>query len=243
MDAPFPARMMPSIEHFFREVHPTLTPGQDVYPEVFASELFFPLQRPKELEAMIRLARGINPVTVAELGCDKGGGLYHWAMCLPTVENVIGCEIRGTPYRDVFEKAWGIRDRMNPLTAEKDFLWCPHSSLNAVHDVRDWMDGASIDVLFIDGDKAGMLKDFDAYLPLMRRPGGVVFMHDVSDDMPARAFTEIMRRGFRTELILDRSEGLEAGEREDRGEQPRNPHDGWLMHWRGRSCGVGVIYV
>lgn len=270
MDAPFPAGMMPDIQKFFREVHPTLPPGRDWYPEVFATEYFFPLQRPRELAAMVRAARragppcedcvpdrvgtaatGVpldmcrvdclrcggrgtaGPVTVMEVGADKGGGLYHWCQCLPTVRNIIGCEVRGLPYAGEFGAAF----------PDLNFSWHPTGSLNAVASVADTLAGNAIDVLFIDGDKLGMWQDFQAYLPLLRRPGGVVFMHDVSDDHPAQAFKAVVRAGFRTDLIINRSEGLEAGVRADAGEAPLNNHDGWLMHWRGRSCGVGVVYL
>lgn len=280
MDAPFPAGMMPDIERFFRDTHPTLTPGRDVYSEVFESEYFFPLQRPKELAEMVRRARtagprcpscggsavaihhrrprpvigecsGCNgfgttgPITVMEIGADKGGGLYHWCQCLPTVRHVIGCEIRGTPYEDEFKNGF----------PHINFKWVQHDSLLAesVRQVQEFLDThvmvddeydfPKIDVLFIDGDKLGMWKDFQAYLPLMRRPGGIVFMHDVQDDHPARQFFAVQRAGFRTDLIIDKSEGLEMADRVAKGYVPKNNHEQWLGHWAGRSCGVGVIYL
>ena len=60
MDAPFPAGMMPCIEQFFREVHPNLKPGQDMYPEVFDTTHFFPLQRQRELARMMQIASGVG---------------------------------------------------------------------------------------------------------------------------------------------------------------------------------------
>jgi hypothetical protein len=287
-DAPFPTGMLPDIEKFFRETHPKLTPGQDWYPEVFATELFFPLQRPRELAEMIRVARKANssvcpncekwgpsskhiapcqrcqgtktvggPVTVMEIGADKGGSLYHWCQCLPTVHNVIACEIRGTPYRHEFERAFPKIKFCWTLASKTDhgevLHWLKAKAKKIGAEITEQIGGMTIadvnslparepiDVLFIDGDKLGMLKDFDAYLPLMRKPGGIVFMHDISDDHPAEAFKALIRRGYKVDTIIDRSEGIDAASRADRGEAPRNTHDGWLMHWRGRSCGVGVI--
>ena len=60
MDDPFPAGMMPDIEKFFREIHPTLKPGQDLYEEIFATDYFFPLQRKRELVQMMQIARSVN---------------------------------------------------------------------------------------------------------------------------------------------------------------------------------------
>lgn len=243
MDAPFPEGMLADIEKFFREVHPTLEPGKDMYDEVFATNHFFPLQRKRELTRMMQIARNVSPATVMEIGADKGGGLYHWCMCLPTVRNVIACEIRGTPYCDPFEAAF----------PNIDFLWLAESSqgdggprrTSTIDVVKMFLKQDSIpaprkiDVLFIDGDKLGMLKDFEAYLPMVRQPGGVVFIHDVQDHEPYHQFQGIVKRGYRTETIIDKSEyfGLPFDF------QPKTPWEGWLQHWRGRSCGVGVVYL
>jgi hypothetical protein len=170
-----------------------------------------------------------------EIGADKGGGLYHWCMCLPTVRNVIACEIRGMPYRHEFDDAFGEKI---------DFLWEPDGSylpktVESVARFLSYDKADKIDVLFIDGDKLGMLKDFEAYLPLMRQPGGVVFIHDIQDHEPYHQFKAIMERGYRTEVILDKSEYFDK----PFDWEPKTPWEQWLKHWRGRSCGVGVVYL
>lgn len=227
MDAPFPEKMVESIRRFLTNVHPTLPPGQDVYPEVFYSDLFYPLQRMRETEQMIQVARPLSPRTVMEIGADKGGGLYHWCKCLPTVENVIACEIRGLPYDTDFQVAF----------PDLDFLWLPQSSYDrpTVEQVRRWLakDGLVIDVLFIDGDKGGFHLDFDAYLPLMH-PHGVVFLHDVTDPPMSDVFARLRKR-YRSNHIVDTSEVATA--------VGNTPYEGWLRHWQGRSCTVGVIYL
>lgn len=238
MDAPFPTEMVPCIEQFLANDHSRLA-GLDLYPEVFHSDHFFPLQRMRETEAMIRIARDVSPQTVMEIGADKGGGLYHWCKCLPTVMRVIGCEVRGLPYASLFERAFpGI-----------NFCWMPCSSYEpiTVQSVTGWMTQYTrwtpgIDVLFIDGDKGRFLEDFDAYLPLMS-PHGIVFMHDIQDEAPREAFLKVRERGYRCEAIIDTSEAEGAGVRHLRGDPVTSPYEGWLRHWRGRSCGVGVIYM
>lgn len=226
LDAPFPEGLMPCLTAFFEDVHPDLVPGRDVYPEVFASPLFFPLQRKRELERMVRIARSRSPKTVMEIGCDKGGGLYHWYQCLPSVEAIIGCEVRGTPYSDLFNKN----------LPNVDFLWTRDSRhRDTIASVIEFLDGDRIDVLFIDGDKGAFLDDFNLYAPLMSS-SGIVFMHDVTDPDPKRAFNSVKRMGrYKTEVIHDVSEVAEA--------KGDTAHDGWLRYWSGRSCGVGVIYI
>jgi len=298
LDAPFPEAMMPCIEKFFREVHPTLKRGRALYPEVFETELFFPLQRRAELMAMMGVARqtrkpcpkcngkGFNcesnegdlivggpltcdichdrgvrlvvpnsagqyrvstvesaPVTVMEIGADKGGSLYHWIMCLPTVKFVIACEVRGTPYRHLFEAAF----------PDAEFLWLEGSSYapETVERVANWLamrdlsitEKRRIDCLFIDGDKGAFDKDFAAYAGMVQH-GGRVFLHDVQDDGgPRETFVKLQAQGYATDVILNKTDSYIAHEREVRGIACADAYEGWLRYWRGQSCGVGVIYL
>jgi hypothetical protein len=234
-DGSFPAGMLAEWERFFADVHPRLLPGQDSYAEVFSAATFFPLQRRRELEAMVRIARTAEPVTVMEVGADKAGGLYHWCMCLPSVRRVIACEVRGTPYAGLFEQAF-------PRIA---FHWMPCSSRepNAVLSLTSWLmrSGCGIDVLFLDGEKAAFGADFATYRPLLSGRA-VVFMHDVVDQ-PMKGVFDGLARTYLSELILDTSEATESLARQAEGEPPACSPEGWLRHWQGRSCGVGVLYV
>ena len=234
MDAPFPTAMMPDIQRFFADVHPRLRPARVVYAEVFATELFFPLQRKRELARMLDVAG--QPVTVMEIGADKGGGLYHWCM-LPSVRNVIACEIRGTPYMHEFERAF----------PDIDFYWVQTSSyaVQNVERVAAWLKARQLllDVLFIDGDKTGMLKDFTAYKPLMQ-PRGVMFLHDVRDSGGPREAWAALSQSYRTEHIVDESEYVELRAHTDAcaDGRPLTPWEQWLLHWKGKSCTVGVVH-
>ncbi len=236
MDDKFPPGMIEEIERFLADDREP--PGLDLYPKVFETQLFFPLQRQAEMRRMIQLARTVKPKIVMEIGADKGGSLYHWCKCLPTVHTVIACEIRGTPYESIFEKVF----------PQIKFTWFPGSSrdktlLKYLHNPI-LKQQVFIDVLFIDGDKGAFLEDFDAYLPLMN-PTGVVFMHDINEGGSAmrRAFETIKGRGYRTEDIIDVSDSDAAVARERAGTPPASPHEAWLRHWHGRSCGVGVIWM
>jgi hypothetical protein len=230
VDAPFPEGLVEDAASVLEDdaVRPW---GLNYYGDVFDSDLFFPLQRQKELAWMMERAREVWPITVMEIGADKGGGLYHWVKCLPTVRNVIACEIRGTPYSSLFEKVF----------PEHRFMWMPHCSRNP--DTRPMIMSlmGSIDCLFIDGDKSAFEQDFDHYLPLLS-PNARVFMHDVTDDAPGQAFNRVSARpGWKGEVFIDRSDSIAAMGREKKGLPPMNPHEGWLRHWKGRSCGVGML--
>lgn len=233
MDAPFPEGMMEQIEKFLSTDTQRIE-GANIYHEVFSNPLMFPLQRQAELERMIQTARSVNPTTVMEIGSDKSGGLYHWCKCLPTVQNVIACEIRGTPYDRLFEKSFHL-----------NFFWMPGSSYNPrnVQQVELFLQlvRSKIDILFIDGDKTALEKDFLSYLPMMSRKG-IVFVHDITDKVPGDAYRILCQGGSHYEII-DTSDTRRANERADAGEEPANTHEGWLRHWNGRSCGVGCIFM
>lgn len=243
MDAPFPPAMMPCIENFFNNIHPTLTPRVNaVYQEVFDTDLFFPLQRQKELAHMLAIANKYSPTTIYEIGADKGAGLYHWCMSCPTVKHIIACEIRGLPYKELFESAF----------PHIQFTWIDGSSYSRINVAYVLsrlrvMEHKTIDVLFIDGDKGNFLTDFNAYHPLMSQPG-VVFMHDINDgavqgnSSPYSAFMKV-KETFRTEAYINQEDTKEALKRERQGLPSRGSHEGWLRYWKGKSCGVGVIYL
>ena len=220
--------------------------GGDVYAHVFASPLFFPLQRKREMAQMLQIARGHVAGRAArvimEIGACYAGGVYHWCKSLsPT--HLIACEIRGTPYAEAFERAFpGIA-----------FLWLEESSYDtpAAENVRTWLDGNQIDILFLDGDKEHFLDDFTMYRPLMR-PGGVIFMHDIQVPAPRNAFEVASTSPGIAEAftIIDTSECTEATARDVAGVPLIDAYDHWLRYWnpptdrrlnRCQSCGVGVL--
>lgn len=232
MDAPFPTAMLPAIEQFLA-VEPAAPPQDFICEDVFDLDLFAPLQRKNELRGMLRLAAAQSPQVVMEIGADKGGGLYHWCRCLPTVELVIGAEIRGTPYHQAFERAF----------PHLKFGWISASSYapESVARVETILAGRPIDVLFIDGDKANFLADFQAYLPYLA-PQPLVFLHDIRDPAPGQAFRQLQSI-YQTAEIVDTTESAWAVARQRAGIPPRNNYEAWLRHWKGASCGVGVVYV
>lgn len=232
-ESPLPIGLNECFAKFFAD-EDKRTPGDDVYEEIFTSPLLFPLQRRRELAHMMRTARSIEPQVVYEIGADKAGGLYHWCKSLPTVRRVIACEIRGTPYAELFEKAF----------PHIDFLWLAESSYDApaLKKIKNWLGEDRIDCTFIDGDKSNFDTDFDCVLPFMN-PQGIVFMHDIQDEAPRRGYNKSVKKGYPHTEFIDISESHEAVARSEAGEEPRNVHEMWLRHWKGRSAGVGIIYL
>jgi predicted O-methyltransferase YrrM len=239
MDGPLPPELVPAWERFFdNRLHKSVWQISGICDAAFYDGVLFPLQRRRELARMLEMARIVQPQTIMEIGTDKGSGLLHWCL-LPTARNIIACEVRGTPYSELFERAF----------PDIDFLWLDRSSLE--HDtmtiVQDWLSlegisGTKIDVLFIDGDKSFFDRDFDLYRPLVS-DSGVVFMHDIRDPAPGAAYTKVCNRGYEHQEIVDVSEADEAVKRMEAGIPSTVEHENWLRHWRGASCGVGVLYM
>lgn len=232
MDAPLPVGLVPAWEKYLSG-ESRRKRGMKLYPEVFEDDILFPLQRQRETEKMISLAASRRPRVAYEIGSDKGGGVYHWVKCIPSVKRMIACEIRGVPYMHAFNAAF----------PDVDFLWLAESSYanGTVDYVRKWLGEDKIDILFIDGDKSAFDRDFEMHLPLMAKDG-IVMMHDVVDPPMKNVFESVGSR-FRTEHIRDVSEAYDAIQREIRGDPPGTAHEGWLRYWKERSCSVGVIYI
>jgi predicted O-methyltransferase YrrM len=224
-DGNFPGGYGAALQGFFQsEVKP---PNEMIFDDVFNS-IMFPLQRKRELRKMLQAAAAINPRVVGEIGCDKGGSLYHWANSIPGVERVYGCEFRGIPFKDEFTKAM----------PDKDFLFVHGSSYDdkTIEAVTEWLDGDKFDCLFLDGDKLHFFDDYVAYSKLVRQ-GGIMFLHDINGEPPEAAFNKIALMEV-THAIIDTTE---AENLEDF--HPENAWESWLKYWGTRSCGVGVVYI
>jgi len=218
----FPDGMLDEIERFL------VTDSH--YLDVFTTARFFPLQRKNELKAMLSIASLVKPKVVYEIGADKGGSLYCWCKFSPSVERVIACEVRGTPYKKLFERAF----------PKIDFLWIEESSFReeTVDLVSGWLGDDSIDCLFIDGDKSNFLTDFEQYIPMVS-PFGIVFMHDIQDEHPGRDYQSVVRKGYKTVRLIDTTESVELVLSD---KEPKDSYESWLLTWYGRSAGVGVIF-
>lgn len=230
----FPVGMLQEIESILSRHH-EWPDGLDSYDALFESGTFFPLQRRRELEAMMQVCRAIEPKTVMVIGADKGADVFHFVKCLPTVQKVIACEIRGTPYAELFSRYF----------PKVDFLFMPVGSRDKAC-LQEVAKVGNIDILFIDGDKNAFREDFEAYRRFMT-PGGIALMHDVYLDFVnggcQAAFRDVGKT-YRTEKIIDLSEHDSDREKQQRGDPPKNSYGAWLRYYNDiPTCGVGIIYV
>lgn len=231
-EGPLPVWLEPRWREFFAS-EATRPDGLSLYEDVFNGSLL-PLQRKAEMVRMMDMARSIAPKRVMEIGADKLGGFYHWIKCLPTVTGAIASEYRGVHCIPLFAAAFPSVQ----ILGVEGSSYAPEN----VERVRQWLGAFALDCLFIDGDKDGTAKDFAAYAPMVRK-GGLVFIHDVTDDIHPGRFFRTLGSKYKTELIYDTSELADIEARERAGLKPANSYEGWYRIWRATSCGVGVVYV
>ena len=225
MHEPFPDWLVPAWREFLA------APSMD---RMFNTNMH-PLQRRREMERMIALAnRRVlpKPTRLVEIGADKAADIWVWLTLCPSLTHVVVNEIRGTPYREVLQAHFH----------KVRFLWVDGTSEGRAEEVRRWLPDGKADVIFIDGDKSGFVRDFLEYGPLVRN-GGAVLMHDVLFPYGAEALNTIARMGFKTERIIDEEEIAWAVDRSKRGIAAETSYEDWLRVWSvGPSCGVGVIW-
>ena len=244
-DAPFPPQFYDEWVAFFENCK---EPNHlTCYSDLFKTDLF-PLQRKEELGAVIRLINRNSdynhcvPRALMEIGADKCGTLFHWLKAFPSINCAVVCEVRGTPYADLFEKNF----------PHVKFLWLSESSRSreCLNKVEKFLDDQKLflDFLFIDGDKSYFGEDFDRYSPLIAQHGIALF-HDVfDDDQPMQAdFLARASKYTKTQVIIDTSEcdqrkrlRLESAAKHESVEN--TPHTQWLDIWSHTSCGFGCIW-
>jgi len=236
-DADFPEGMLAEWAAIFDSKHSQRNRRSfSLADEVFKWSCTMPLQRRRELMAMMGIAATIDPRIVMEIGCDKGGTLLHWIICHPNVRKVIACEFRGCPIKELFEKQF----------PDVEFLWLEESSYAppAAEKVKAFLGGEKLDVVFIDGDKSAFRKDFDIYSPMVRL-GGLVFMHDVYDRSGRSACAQDFRTLCQSRLastVIDLTESIQAKQRARAGVPSSGCHEDWLRSG-GDDCGFGVFYI
>lgn len=204
--------------------------------EVFKWSEIMPLQRRRELHTMLEIGSSWDTEVYMEIGADKGGTLFSWLVDNRTLKKVIACEYRGTPYKELFEKHF----------PHIQFLWLEGSSHvpQAKAQVEEFLEGRTIDCLFIDGDKNAFDQDFDMYLPLITRGGGMIFIHDIYDRSGkspcAKVFRELAKK-YTCSTIINLTESVMAKHAAELEWESSGCYEDWLRAG-GDDCGLGVFY-
>lgn len=138
-------------------------------------------QEREEIQNLWTLVRTLRPTTVVEIGVDEGGTLFLWTRASAADAQLIAIDMRPSgrlgrwsPFQLVRRSFARGHQRLHLLLGRDSHA---QSTLEAV---RELLDGAEVDFLFIDGDHSyeGVQLDFDLYAPLVRN-GGVIALHDI----------------------------------------------------------------
>jgi cephalosporin hydroxylase len=132
-----------------------------------------PLQLRSELAAVTEYIADREPTTVVEIGTKYGGTFYTWSRYLDTATTLVSLDVPGgtTPPRLLQHAAPGKR---------LEFVRGNSHEAATREELERALDGAEIDVLFIDGDHTldGVREDWETYRSLVSE-GGVVLFHDI----------------------------------------------------------------
>jgi cephalosporin hydroxylase len=149
-----------------------------------------PLQIRSEIEALLTELERLRPRVVVEIGTALGGTLFLLSRVAAPDALIVSVDLPGGPFgggyprwrAPLYRSFRGEGQRMELLRADS------HEPAT-VERVRRIVDGATVDVLLIDGDHSyeGVAGDYERYEPLVR-DGGLVAFHDIVDSTPeARA--------------------------------------------------------
>lgn len=140
-----------------------------------------PFQDKGEIVDFMKVARGIEPETVLEIGTGAGGTLFLFTRVSKPDSVLVSIDLPpsavGIGYPRWKERLY----RSFARNSQRIELVRGNSHEDStVSAVKQTLGSRGVDVLFIDGDHTyeGVKKDFDLYSPLVRK-GGIVAFHDI----------------------------------------------------------------
>jgi cephalosporin hydroxylase len=134
-------------------------------------------QYPAELRMMLLFVQTIRPSVVVEVGTDKGGTMWGLAHMMEPGGLIVSIDLPHD-YVNIPGREEMMR-RECPVNSE--FIVGDSHSDRTMSLLEGYLQGRSIDFLFVDGDHsyAGSRMDFDMYSPLIRK-GGWMGWHDTN---------------------------------------------------------------
>jgi cephalosporin hydroxylase len=142
-----------------------------------------PDQDPGEFIELLQRVQARRPRVIVDIGTRHGGTLFGWIRSNPQAELVISITLP-----DSYPAARGRLFRQFVSDRPQTRLSCLRTDSHdpaTVAAVRTALGGRQIDLLFLDGDQQfdGLTRDYESYLPLMRRDGLIV-VHDIRAVQP-----------------------------------------------------------
>jgi predicted O-methyltransferase YrrM len=192
-------------------------------------------QRKTEIVGLLRLLEQSRPQHVVEIGTASGGTLFMLTQVAAANAAIVSVDLPGgrlgggaSTVRHRYPR-WRTRlyrGFARPGQTVHAIRANSHEA-STVHEVQERLAHDKVDFLFVDGDHsyAGVSRDFELYLPLVRK-GGLVAFHDIVPSGPGKHGDPGDVPRFWAEI-----RGREAVEAE------------YVEDWEWGSCGIGVIRI
>lgn len=190
-------------------------------------------QRKTEILGLLRLLERSRPQRVVEIGTASGGTLFMLTQVAAPDATIVSVDLPGGRLgggsSSIHHRYPRWRTRLyrgfaRPGQTVHSMRADSHHA-STVDEVQQRLSHGKVDFLFVDGDHSydGVSRDFELYLPLVRK-GGLVAFHDIVPGGPGKHGDPGDVPRFWAE-VRDR-EAVEAEYVED---------------WEWGSCGIGVI--
>lgn len=134
-------------------------------------------QKESEILGLINKVIEQQPKYLCEVGTARGGTLFMLMRASQADATIISVDLGNSRTRaKIFTAGKKPKQQVHILQANS------HEQ-KTVELIRQKLNGASLDFLFIDGDHSleGVKADFEMYSPLVR-PGGIIGFHDIMPD-------------------------------------------------------------
>ncbi len=135
------------------------------------------LQKPLELFDYLRFIRRREIARCMEIGTLWGGTFFaHCAVTAARGHEIAVDALAGARAKEMTARFRKLARADQRVTC----VWRDSHCASAAADVAAALDGASLDLLFLDGDHSpgGVARDYEMYSPLVRA-GGVIAFHDI----------------------------------------------------------------
>lgn len=195
-------------------------PIGDLVDMVFACHdgLFRPFQNRSELQRFMARVGSVRPRTIVEIGTARGGTLFLLSCVADPSARIVSVDLPAGPYGGGYPSWKGLLYRR--LVGREQRLHLVRGNSHHESTLQATMralDGAQVDVLFIDGDHTyeGAKEDFLRYRRLVR-PGGLIAFHDILEskldkDITVAPLWKEIAAEFEAEEIVDSYEQGQFG--------------------------------
>jgi cephalosporin hydroxylase len=146
------------------------------------STFFTTNQKRAEILALLELLQEDRPTRLCEIGTAAGGTLALFCQVAAPNARILSVDVGYRP-EQMAANPW--------LAAYGQEMTCLRADSHATETldaVKEWLAGAKLDFLFIDGDHSfeGVSSDYEMYGPYVRSDGGIIAFHDIVPDFKTR---------------------------------------------------------